>query len=202
MKKDFWSVQGAINGLITLVKAITGHGARSQKHSENITSAAPVTANYNKRLKMTVNEEGLVAWESLGDTVHWQRKWLSPQELDEAKEKLCTILREDFVMSDRWSYICADHILGVKAMLNAGYSGDYIKKLMIRKNLVQELYDTKVKLRERNKAYARASNTIFELRAKLALGWRQLFNSEIGSTLNRIEKVQQELRDMQNDSGK
>lgn len=202
MKKDTSSVQDVKRALVTLIKGIFGLGVKSQGQSENSISAAPATANL-KQIKITRTQdgkttEGLVEWENLNIPQDWTRKWLTPVELEEAKEKLVNVLRNDLRMNKRWALICADHILGAKAMLNAGYPSDYIQKLMIRKNLVQELYETKVKLRERNKSYARASNTIFDLRAKLALGWRQRYNEEIMYTLNRIEKIQQELKEMRN----
>lgn len=132
-------------------------------------------------------------FKSLDDTYDWKRKHLSKFELEDAKEKLLSVLIKDLKMPSGIAKQCVDHVLGIKAMYNAGYPREFMKKLLITNKLVQELHDTKIKLRHMNKQYARASNTIFELKAKLAFAWRREVDEGLKSTLNRIEKIQQQL---------
>lgn len=150
-----------------------------------------------KKIFTKKNEE--VEWEpmpnfrSLDQTGPWSRKYLSRTELSDGKEKLYEVLTKDLKMNSSLAKLCIEHALGIKAMYNAGYPREYIKKLLVTSKLVQELRDTKVKLRERNKQYARASNTIADLRGKLALRTKELLQSEFKYTLDRIEKIQQQL---------
>lgn len=132
-------------------------------------------------------------FKSLDDTYDWKRKHLSKFELEDAKEKLLSVLIKDLKMPSGIAKQCVDHVLGIKAMYNAGYPREFMKKLLITNKLVQELHDTKIKLRHMNKQYARASNTIFELKAKLVFAWRREVDEGLKSTLNRIEKIQQQL---------
>lgn len=141
----------------------------------------------------TIEYEDFPEITSLDQTIGWSSKHLTLSELEDAKEKLFTVLTKDMKISSSYSKMLVNHVLGVKAMYNAGYAREYIKKLLITNKLVQELYDTKIKLRHINKQYARASNTIFELKAKLAFAWRREVDEGLKSTLNRIEKIQQQL---------
>jgi len=130
---------------------------------------------------------------SLDQTRGWSSKHLTVSELEDAKEKLFTLLTKDMKISSSYSKMLVGHVLGVKAMYNAGYAREYIKKLLIGDKLVQELFETKSKLHHMNKQYARASNTISDLKGKLALRWRDIVDSELTRTLTRIEKIQQQL---------
>lgn len=177
----------AIKKLITTIKVITGLFVQLQRNSENSTSVVPSTVSS----KLT--EEGLEQILSLSDTYDWRKKWLNHYDLEIATNNLFKVLHEDLRLPIATAKICMDHVLGIKAMHNAGYSRDYMKKLTVKKNLVQELYNTKVKLRHMNKQYARASNTIADLRGKLALRTKELLQSEFKYTLDRIEKIQQQL---------
>lgn len=177
----------AIKKLITTIKVTIGLFVQLQRNSENSTSVVPATVSS----KLT--EEGLEQILSLSDTYDWRKKWLNHYDLEIATNNLFKVLHEDLRLPIATAKICMDHVLGIKAMHNAGYSRDYMKKLTVKKNLVQELNDTKIRLRERNKQYARASNTIFELKGKLALRWRDLADNEITRILTRIEKIQQQL---------
>lgn len=145
------------------------------------------------RKTQEVEWEPLPNFTSLDQTTPWSRKYLSQTELSDAKEKLFLTLTQDLKMNGSLAKLCVEHVLGIKAMYNAGYPRDYIKKLLVTSKLVQELRDTKVKLSHMNKQYARASNTIFELKSKLALGWRRTIVDEFKYTLDRIEKIQREL---------
>lgn len=177
----------AIKKLITTIKVTIGLFVQLQRNSENSTSVVPATVSS----KLT--EEGLEQILSLNDTYDWRKKWLNHYDLEIATNNLFKVLHEDLRMPIATAKICMDHVLGIKAMHNAGYSRDYMKNLAVKKNLVQELNDTKVKLRHMNKQYARASKTIFELKSKLALGWRRTIVDEFKYTLERIEKIQREL---------
>lgn len=178
-----------INKLTTIIKVIIGLIATLRKKSESSTSVVPAIVSSN------LTEEGLEEILSLNDTYDWRKKHLSFYELEVATNNLFKVLHQDLKMPTSTAKMCMDHVLGIKAMYNAGYSRDYMKKLTVKKNLVQELQDTKIKLREMNKQYARASNTIFELKAKLALAWHREVDEKIKYTLNRIEKIHQELMD-------
>lgn len=141
----------------------------------------------------TIEYEDFPEINSLDQTKGWSSKYLTLSELEDAKEKLFTVLTKDMKISSSYSKMLVNHVLGVKAMYNAGYAREYIKKLLVSDKLVQELYDTKSKLRHMNKQYARASNTISDLKGKLALRWRDLADNEITRVLTRIEKIQQQL---------
>lgn len=145
------------------------------------------------------NKDEIDDWEvkeifvSLDQTNELKRKHLNKFELQAGKEKLLDVLIKDLKMPSSMAKLAVDHILGIKAMYNAGYPREYMKKLLVTKKLVQELHDTKVKLTHMNKQYARASNTIFELRAKLSFAWRREVDDGIKNVLDRIEKIQQAL---------
>lgn len=141
----------------------------------------------------TIEYEDFPEITSLDQTKGWSSKYLTLSELEDAKEKLFTVLTKDMKISSSYSKMLVSHVLGVKAMYNAGYAREYIKKLLVSDKLIQELYDTKNKLRHMNKQYARASNTIADLKGKLALRWRDLADNEITRILTRIEKIQQQL---------
>jgi hypothetical protein len=146
-----------------------------------------------KEVMPEVQWEDFPAFKSLDETYDWRHKHLSVLELEQAKEKLFVVLREDVKIPASMAKLVVDHALGVKAMYNAGFSRDYIKSLLVSKKMVQELHEAKVKIRHLGKHYARASNTIFELKAKLALPWRREVDEGLKHTLNRIEKIQQQL---------
>lgn len=151
---------------------------------------------FKKRFTRKTEEiewEPLPNFTSLDQTSVWSRKYLSKTELSDAKEKLFLTLTQDLKMNGSLAKLCVEHTLGIKAMYNAGYPREYIKKLLVTSKLVQELRDTKVKLSHMNKQYARASNTISDLKGKLALRWRDLADNEITRILTRIEKIQQQL---------
>lgn len=137
--------------------------------------------------------------DSMNNVPSWTSRYLSINELEDAKEKLFTVLNKDLKISPSYSKMLVNHVLGVKAMYNAGYAREYIMKLLISRKLVQELYDTKVKLRHMNKQYARASKTIFELKARLSFAWRREVADELRHTLDRIETVQKQIMEKQND---
>lgn len=132
-------------------------------------------------------------FKSLDETHDLQRKHLNKFELEDAKEKLLSVLIKDLKMPSGIAKQCVDHVLGIKAMYNAGYPREFMKKLLITNKLVQELHDTKVKLRHMGKQYARASDTIAELRGRLAQRLRNSVNTEMNGVLDRIEKIQQQL---------
>lgn len=139
--------------------------------------------------------EPLPNFTSLDNAVSWSKKYLSESELEEAKEKLFNILCKDLRITPSIAKLCVNHVIAIKAMRNAGYSREYMSKLLITKKLVQELHDTKLRLKQMNKNYARASNTIFELRAKLAMGYRHVIPDSLVKVLERIEETQKRIEE-------
>ncbi len=139
--------------------------------------------------------EPLPEFKSLDDTRQWSKKYLNEAELAEAKEKLLNVLHKDLRINPSIAKKCVEHVLGIKAMYDAGYNREYISRLLVTKKLVQELHDTKMKLKRMNKEYARASNTIFDLRAKLAMGWRHVVPDSLIKVLERIEETQRRIEE-------
>lgn len=177
----------AMKRLTTITKVIIGLIATLRKGSENSTSVVPAIVSSN------LTSEGLEQILSLNDTYEWRKKWISRDDLEIATNNLFKILHNDLRMPVATAKICMDHVLGIKAMHNAGYSRDYMMGLTIKKNLVQELHDTKSKLRHMNRQYARSSKTISDLRGKLALRRQDVVEEKLKYTLDRIEKIQQQL---------